>query len=237
MTGERDVVGGRLALISLLTAVEGLLMIGVGAVLARLGIVPPLIGFAVAVFGVFPAIAAVVFGVRVRRREGGGRLRAGLTLGMLQIAAMVGMGINALRAPRINDITTDLVDPPPLTVEGGPPVPYPAEFAAIQREAYPAVQPLMVSLPADEVRDVVGGVMAGAGWTMQAVEDGGNLIRATAVTRVFRFVDDIVVRITPEDGGARIDLRSRSRVGRGDLGTNAARIEAFLEDVRRRVGG
>jgi uncharacterized protein (DUF1499 family) len=44
-----------------------------------------------------------------------------------------------------------------------------------------------------------------------------------------------VIRIRPEDSGSRLDIRSTSRVGIGDLGTNAARIEAFLEDFEPRA--
>jgi len=54
-------------------------------------------------------------------------------------------------------------------------------------------------------------------------------IEAVAVSRVFRFADDIVVRIRPSaDGGSRVDIRSRSRDGKGDLGVNAQRIDNLL---------
>ena len=39
---------------------------------------------------------------------------------------------------------------------------------------------------------------------------------------------DVVVRVSPAPTGSRIDVRSVSRVGKSDLGTNARRIEAFL---------
>jgi uncharacterized protein (DUF1499 family) len=41
-----------------------------------------------------------------------------------------------------------------------------------------------------------------------------------------------VVRVTPEGSGSRVDVRSKSRIGRSDLGTNAKRIRAFLTDLR-----
>jgi uncharacterized protein (DUF1499 family) len=51
---------------------------------------------------------------------------------------------------------------------------------------------------------------------------------------VFRFVDDVLVRVRPADGGgALVDVRSKSRDGRGDLGVNAARIRAFAEKLPR----
>ncbi|HJR53568.1 MAG TPA: DUF1499 domain-containing protein, partial [Gemmatimonadota bacterium] len=56
-------------------------------------------------------------------------------------------------------------------------------------------------------------------------------IEATATTPWFGFKDDVVVRIRPEAGGSRVDVRSVSRVGRSDVGTNARRIEEYLEIV------
>jgi uncharacterized protein (DUF1499 family) len=38
-----------------------------------------------------------------------------------------------------------------------------------------------------------------------------------------------VVRLTPWGSGTRVDLRSVSRVGVSDVGTNAERIETFLK--------
>jgi uncharacterized protein (DUF1499 family) len=53
------------------------------------------------------------------------------------------------------------------------------------------------------------------------------------VTRIFRFVDDIVVRVRPSNGGSIVDVRSKSRDGRGDMGANAARIRAFRDKLAR----
>ena len=54
-------------------------------------------------------------------------------------------------------------------------------------------------------------------------------IEATDTTRWFGFKDDIVIRVRPEGAGSRVDVRSVSRVGRGDVGTNARRIRDFLK--------
>jgi hypothetical protein len=45
------------------------------------------------------------------------------------------------------------------------------------------------------------------------------------------FRDDIVIRIAPINQGARIDVRSASRVGTHDFGANASRIRSLLEDI------
>ncbi len=55
-------------------------------------------------------------------------------------------------------------------------------------------------------------------------------IEAVDATFWFGFRDDVVVRIAAAPGGgSRVDVRSKSRVGRGDAGTNARRIRGFRE--------
>ena len=51
---------------------------------------------------------------------------------------------------------------------------------------------------------------------------------ATDTTLLYGFTDDIVIRVRPEGGGSVVDLRSVSRVGQSDLGTNAARRPSGL---------
>jgi uncharacterized protein (DUF1499 family) len=70
-------------------------------------------------------------------------------------------------------------------------------------------------------------------WEVVAADAAAGRIEATATTPWFGFRDDIVVRIVPADGGSRVDVRSVSRVGKGDLGVNARRIREFLG----RLGG
>ena len=60
----------------------------------------------------------------------------------------------------------------------------------------------------------------------------GAPLKATDTTRWFAFKDDVVVRVRPEGAGSRVDVRSVSRVGRGDVGTNARRVRGFLEALR-----
>ena len=49
------------------------------------------------------------------------------------------------------------------------------------------------------------------------------------------FRDDVALRVRPDGDGARIDVRSASRYGRHDFGTNAARIRSLLEDIDDRL--
>ena len=61
-----------------------------------------------------------------------------------------------------------------------------------------------------------------------AAEAADGRIEATDTTFWFGFKDDVVVRVQPADNGSRIDVRSESRVGKSDVGTNARRIRAYL---------
>ncbi|NQY90706.1 MAG: DUF1499 domain-containing protein, partial [Deltaproteobacteria bacterium] len=56
-------------------------------------------------------------------------------------------------------------------------------------------------------------------------------LEASAPASIFHFVDEVVVRVRAPAEGTRVDVRSRSRDGRGDLGVNAARIRTVLAQV------
>lgn len=71
-------------------------------------------------------------------------------------------------------------------------------------------------------------------WTVVEERPAAGEIRAEARTLVFRFVDDVRVRLSLDpDGLTRVDVESASRVGRADLGANARRIARFLHDLDR----
>ena len=60
-------------------------------------------------------------------------------------------------------------------------------------------------------------------------------IEVEARSPIFGFRDDVVLRILPEPTGARIDVRSSARWGTHDLGRNARRIRAFLDELDKAV--
>ncbi len=69
------------------------------------------------------------------------------------------------------------------------------------------------------------------GWIIVAVEPQEMRIEATDTSLLFGFKDDIVIRVTGHGNGSRIDMRSLSRVGKGDFGVNAKRIRSFMEKL------
>ena len=142
-------------------------------------------------------------------------------------------------APPIHDITTDTSDPPlfvdvlPLRAGAKNTAAYGgSRVAALQLAAYPDITPVDLAIaPAAAFAKALATANA-MGWALVAADPAAGRIEATATTRVFRFKDDVVVRIRPHTGGSRVDVRSVSRFGGGDLGKNASRIREFIGRLR-----
>lgn len=143
----------------------------------------------------------------------------------------------AERVPPIHDISTDLSDPPafeailPLRADAPNPSEYGGDSIALQQqEGYPDLAPLTLDSPPEAVFLRALDAAREMGWEIVESDPDRGRIEATATTAWFGFKDDVVVRIRPEQGGgSRLDVRSVSRVGRSDVGTNARRIEEYLE--------
>jgi uncharacterized protein (DUF1499 family) len=137
--------------------------------------------------------------------------------------------------PVIHDVTTDRADTLqfPPDVAARPDEPAREDVLAAQFEGYPDLAPLVVPEPPAESFARVQQVAASLpGWQVLEADAASGMLRATATSRLFRFVDDVVIRVQPEGTGSRIDMRSRSRMGAGDLGANAARVRLFQETYR-----
>jgi uncharacterized protein (DUF1499 family) len=146
--------------------------------------------------------------------------------------------------PYIHDITTDLNDPPAFVVvasvrgEGDHPVTYDGpEVAAQQREAYPELQPLMVSADAATVFAAAKKVVDSMGMELVDASERDLRIEATQTSFFYGFKDDIVVRIVATPDATRVDVRSKSRVGRSDIGQNAKRIKTYLAKLETELNG
>ena len=230
-------------------AAAGLVVAGVAAaaeILAgpgtRIGWWPFPTGFAILRWAAYGGIAgaAVSFAAGVAARPGSGRAGAriavaGLLLGLAAAAVPWSYLRIAKSVPAIHDITTDTENPPGFSVllpvrrdapngadYGGP------EVAAKQRAAYPDVKPAHLPVSPREAFDRALAAAQKMGWTIAAADPASGSIEATATTFWFGFKDDVVVRIRPDGAGSRVDVRSASRVGRSDIGANAARVREYL---------
>lgn len=164
------------------------------------------------------------------------RLGAALALGLLAAGVPWSWRQRARQVPPIHDISTDTQDPPafvavlPLRADAPNPATYEgAEIAAAQAQAYPDVRPLeLPAMPAAAAFRRALDAARAEGWVIVAGDSTEGRIEATATTGWFGFKDDVVVRIRPAGAGSRIDVRSVSRVGKSDVGTNARRIREYL---------
>src|SRR5262249_35589154 len=146
--------------------------------------------------------------------------------------------------PLINDYTTDPADPPRFTQAASDPanagrdLGYPAGNADIQRGCCADLTPMHVAAPPPAAFTTVELVARDMPrWTITRRAPASGELEAVATTRVFGFKDDIVLRVRPDPaGGSRVDMRSKSRDGKGDQGANAARIRAFRTDLAAHGG-
>ena len=143
--------------------------------------------------------------------------------------------------PPIHDITTNTVDPPqfmavvPLNTPGRT-IYEGEEIASQQRAAYPDLTPVRLALPIGQAFDHALATVHAMGWELVEADAESGHIEATDTTFWFRFKDDVVIRVRPEGSGSRIDIRSLSRVGGGDAGTNAKRIRAYMTRLMDQSG-
>jgi uncharacterized protein (DUF1499 family) len=148
----------------------------------------------------------------------------------------------ALEAPPIHDISTDLDHPPDFEalvddrLPGENDTAYGGRIVArLQEEAYPEIAPLLSDQAPDDVFTTVMEVLGDTNWDIAAINAHDRVIEATDETFWFGFKDDVVIRVAARLGGTRVDMRSQSRIGVTDAGTNARRVEDFLAAVRQRL--
>jgi uncharacterized protein (DUF1499 family) len=180
--------------------------------------------------------------------RGTGHAVLALFIGLAILAYPAYLAVRAYRLPTINDITTDPIDPPRfeaiarLRSRDANPIAYAGLRAAeLQRAAYPDIEPLLLNVTPQQAYDTALAIITRRKWRIvdaRAPQPGrrDGLIEAVARTPIMGFRDDIVVRIRPAPDGARVDARSASRYGRGDLGVNARRIRALLDDIDDAAG-
>lgn len=207
----------------------------------RLGIWPLRTAFTLLRAGAIAGvIAALLAGVALWRAHGRDALAAvALIVGLAAFVVPFRFQRLAAAAPPIHDISTDTANPPsfgaivPLRTEAPNSLEYSQDAARQQRNAYPDIKPLILEVPAAQVFERALVAAREAEWEIVEANADTGRIEAIDTTTFFGFKDDIVVRLTPLETRTVVDVRSVSRVGRGDAGTNARRIREFLEQLSR----
>jgi uncharacterized protein (DUF1499 family) len=238
----------QLPLMALLLAVAAAVLLALGPLGWRAGWWHFRIGFFYLMPGAaYCALAAIAVGLIAL--VVGRRVNSARQIAIGVIALVVGAAIasvpgyyNQMRGayPSIHDITTDWDNPPqfravlPLRqAEEANPVAYEgAKIGDQQRRAYPDIAPLTLDLAPTDAFTRALKTAEQLGWTIVATDPESGRIEASQASRWFGFTDDVVIRVAGAEGGSRVDIRSVSRMGRGDFGVNATRVRTYLAALR-----
>jgi uncharacterized protein (DUF1499 family) len=116
------------------------------------------------------------------------------------------------------------------------PTDYPGEkTAALRRAAYPDLAPLRLAMPHDQAFAQALAVAKEKDWTIVASVPAEGRLEATTSSLLYGFTDEVIVRVKAAEGGALVDVRSRSRLSRVDRGVNAKRIRGYLAALQDRA--
>jgi len=206
------------------------------------------------------AVGVILLGIgffawdRFKGKKSSWLLRAvGICVALFYAGWILNIVITARSLPAIHDISTDLADPPQFQtltlrednldnipddddMQGLSPL---QRWTRLHQEAYPNIRSVRIEMKVADVVAKAERIAKARGWdVISAIPEQGRL-EATETTNMFRFKDDVVLRVRPTQNGAGsiIDMRSVSRVGQSDLGANAERVEGFLADLSGTTSG
>lgn len=206
------------------------------------------IGFLCAALAALAAVAAFVSIWRSGATGLGAALR-GFIVGLAVLALPAYGGWKVVTEPRLNDISTDLANPPPLdraaldrAASDAPIVAPTAVDANLQHQAYPDIVPRHYPVSTERVFTEAKAIVDKRGWRVLLAKepdekDPGGLIEAVAQTLVFGFRQDVAIRMVEDGDGTRVDMRSAARTAAHDLGSDAQRVRSFFDDLDSALEG
>ncbi len=231
----------RLARFTVLVAILALVLLLISGPGTRLELWHFRTGFTLMTWATFLGLGAAALALLLvlipRTRRGHAKtLTFAIVFGLAASAMPLFGAYTAKTVPFIHDITTDTMHPPefvailPLRADASNPAIYGGpDVAAAQKSGYPDLRTqLLDQAPADAFAHAEN-VAREMGWEMVASVPQAGRIEATDTTFWYGFKDDIVIRIEGEGQASRVDIRSVSRVGKSDVGKNAARIREFIK--------
>jgi uncharacterized protein (DUF1499 family) len=225
-----------LQLLVLTVLLHRFLGLGTPAALNLIGV--SMVGLLVAVIIALVSLIRIWFG----GQSGAVQDLAALALGLIGLALPTYFLAKAVLLPPLNDIETSPAAPLHFTVllserpaDANPLSDPTPDQAAMEAAGYPDIGPMYLERSAPEVFALVSEAVHRLGWNVVVNEapgeSGVGRIEATDKTMIMGFTDDVVIRVKGDDAHALIDMRSASRYGKVDFGTNAARIRKFYNEV------
>lgn len=236
----------RFALFSVAASLIAIVIVRAGLLEAMPGIVTFAGALAFAAIGILLALLSLI-PIWRQGLSGIGHSVAAIAIGGALLAYPAYLAYQAYRLPPIADITTDFLDPPTfdairrLRSRDTNPVQYAGLYAAEQqREAYPEISTLELKVSPKTAYDHALALVNKRRWLVMDAREPiagrrDGRIEAVARTPVMGFREDIVIRVRGADDESRVDMRSSSRYGFHDIGSNAARIRGFLDSVDESV--
>jgi len=248
-----------LARLTLFDGILALTLAIVGIILAHFGVLPPfglqlssalfglyfvLLGFFIALLGfIIGVIAILVTFLMPSRRPGRAQAVIGTILALIVVLPIVRIIRSTRQYPPINDITTDTKNPPSfvhaqtLPANRSRDMSYKPEMASAQEAApvYANLAPLKLPGSPDDVYKRVE-IIAGEfpGWQVTYRDPVRHMVEGVATSTLFQFKDDFVIQVQPaaDSSDSLVEMRSKSRDGKGDLGANYNRIESFFKALQ-----
>jgi uncharacterized protein (DUF1499 family) len=247
-TSQLAVWARRMAFFSLAAVVISIIVVRSGLVQVGPAVISFVVALAPAVLALVLAVAALAV-IWIDGLRGMGHAFAAIAIGAAMLAYPGYLAYRAYKLPWIYDVTTDPIDPPRYEVlarlrpRDANPVAYAGLYAAEQQHAaYPDIEPLDEDATPEAAYKAALAVVTKRKWTIlerrppQAEARREGLIEAVAHSLIMGFADDIVVRVRANADGSRIDVRSSSRYGTFDFGSNANRVLALINDIDDAIG-
>jgi len=231
-----------------LFAIIGLIILAASGPLGIAGMLSPMVAMLANTIAAVLLIIAFIIALRaLLGNRKNNVLESTLTTWIVLVVSFgVVMGmINQMRpsgpTAAIHDISTNVENPPAfvdiVALREADGAPNPPEYnydesAALTLETYPDLQTIIIE---EEQRAVFARATEAAeqmGWEVVAAVQPEGRIEAVAVTPFVGFRDDVVIRvISIGDNATAVDIRSKSRIGKGDMGANAKRIRAWQDKL------
>jgi len=231
-------------------AVFAVVAVVVSIIIVRFGFLEMKPALATFFGGLAIAALSILFGLAgfAAIWQNGSRGMARILLAFLIDAAILAypayLALQYRKLPPIHDVTTDPIDPPRFdalarlrTGDGANPAVYAGLYSAEQqRRFYPDIEPIELEIPVDRAYAIALQLVNKRKWLVideRAPQPPRRIGRIEAVARspIMGFREDVSIRVVPNGDDSRVDIRSASRYFESDLGSNAARVTKFIDDL------